>query len=123
MWDEDMEYNVVQRLVTIRGSIMPGTSLIPTITSATDLSATVDEPFTYQIQATQSPTIYSTVGLPTSLTLDPVTGIITGTLRDSGQILFQVNATNAIGTGSAIVTVTTRAVWVTPTGSPWMVGI
>lgn len=82
---------------------------IPVITNDT-IMVTNGTPITpYQIVATNNPTSYG-IGmfpLPTGLSLDTITGIITGT--PSGIVTAQftgVNATNCAGTGNGLLTFT-----------------
>ena len=99
----------------------------PEIVSVADVTATVGEPFLYQIRALNDPTSYGATNLPAGLVLNTTTGNITGTPTTAGQTSFTVTATNAIGTGSLIVVITTAAgwtsnVWLSDTGVPWFVG-
>ena len=73
----------------------------PAITSADSAGGTYGEPFSYQIVATESPTTYVATGLPSGLTLDPVTGLISGTLNAAGLHAIQLGASNPTGTGTA----------------------
>ena len=65
------------------------------------LSATVGQPFSYQLDATNKPTPYQINGLPAGVTYDPKTGLIHGLFANAAKILLQIQATNASGTGSA----------------------
>lgn len=67
----------------------------------TPLSATVGQPFSYQLDATNKPTSYQISGLPAGVTYDPKMGLIHGLFANAAKILLQVQATNASGTGSA----------------------
>lgn len=58
----------------------------------------------YQINASGSPTSYSAVGLPLGLSIDPATGIISGTASTTGVWSVLLTATNANGT-SVLTTV------------------
>ena len=81
----------------------------PVITSATSVTAQQSEPFVYQITATHSPTSFSATGLPSGLTLNTATGLITGAPLASGQQTFTVGATNLTGTGTQGVVITMAA--------------
>ena len=78
---------------------MPGAPVVNV--PSTLLSATVGQPFSYQLDATNKPTSYQISGLPAGVTYDPKTGLIHGLFANAAKILLQVQATNASGTGSA----------------------
>jgi hypothetical protein len=80
----------------------------PVITSATSASATVNEPFSYQITATQGPTSYGASGLPAGVTVDTSTGLISGTPLVAGTSVVTISASNAIGTGTDTLTLSTE---------------
>jgi autotransporter-associated beta strand protein len=73
----------------------------PEISSATTAAATIGVPFSYTINASASPSIYSASGLPAGLSINTSTGIISGTPTAIGQSLVTLGATNASGTGTA----------------------
>jgi len=79
----------------------------PVVTSATT-NATVGTAFSYQIQATESPTSYGiTPALPAGLNLNTTTGLITGTPRSSAaQFNYTISASNEGGTGQGTLTLT-----------------
>lgn len=83
---------------------------LPVITSATTATGTYGVAFTYQITATNSPTSYGAVGtLPTGLSLDSGTGIISGTPTTPGVVHFVITATNAYGSGSSYLSISIGA--------------
>jgi len=59
--------------------------------------------FTYQINASGSPVSYSTSALPTNFSLNATTGLITGNPTSPGVYDIAITATNANGSGSAIL--------------------
>ena len=63
----------------------------------------------YTITATQSPTSFAATNLPAGLSLNPVTGVISGLPSVDGTFQVPISATNAQGTGSATLTVVTTA--------------
>jgi hypothetical protein len=78
----------------------------PSITSASTASGTVGTSFSYQITATNSPTSYGAPGLPTGLTVNTSSGLISGTPTQSGTFSVTLSAVNGTGTGTAILTLT-----------------
>lgn len=81
----------------------------PVITSSLTANGATGTSFTYQIVASQSPTSYSAIGLPSGLTLNPSTGLISGTPAAAATTNVTINATNAAGTGSATLVITIAA--------------
>ena len=78
----------------------------PAITSASSANGTVGTAFSYQIVATNSPTSYGATGLPSGLTVNSGTGLISGTPTAAGTSTVTLSATNATGTGGATLTLT-----------------
>ena len=78
---------------------------IPTIISNPNPQALLGQNFTYQIVTANGATNFSASNLPTGLSLNTNTGIITGTISTLGSQTFTVSATDSIGTSSAIVVV------------------
>ena len=75
---------------------------IPVVGSPPLGTAIVGLPFNYQIEASGQPTSYSASGLPPGFTIDPQTGLITGTPTSAniGIYVITVTATNAEGTSA-----------------------
>ena len=86
----------------------------PAITGNLSVTATSGAPFSYQIAATNYPTSYGASGLPAGLSIDPATGLISGTATASGTSTVSISAANIGGTASASLNITiqtTFAAW------------
>ncbi len=82
-------------------------TVAPIITSPGAAVGVMGSPFaTYLIAATGVPTSYSATGLPTGLTLNPLTGAINGTPTVSGIFVVTLTATNGAGSTSSTLTIT-----------------
>jgi GH25 family lysozyme M1 (1,4-beta-N-acetylmuramidase) len=93
-------------------NILPATSLV--ITSSTVVSTEGGQTLAYQIIATNSPTSYSATGLPAGLTIDSVTGLISGVPTTVGTFNVMITVSNAAGgspTGSTNGTAMTTVVF------------
>ena len=80
----------------------------PSITSPGTASGSTGKSFSYQITATNNPTSYSSTTLPSGLTLNATTGRISGIPTTPGTFNVTIRATNATGTGSAMLVITIR---------------
>ena len=78
----------------------------PVITSSGTATGTTGVAFSYQIAATNSPTSFNATGLPTGLTINTGTGLISGTPTAVGVSNVSLSATNAGGTGTLTLTLT-----------------
>ncbi len=76
----------------------------PIITSAGTASGGLSQPFSYQITANNFPTSFGAAGLPSGLSVNTTTGLISGAPIAIGVFNVVVNATNSIGTGSRALT-------------------
>ncbi|HEY8901901.1 MAG TPA: putative Ig domain-containing protein [Chthoniobacterales bacterium] len=79
----------------------------PTITSA--LTAFVGSGYSYTLSTTNLPTSLGVENLPTGVTFDPTTGVISGTPKTSGATDITITADNAIGQSTATVRLVTIA--------------
>ena len=78
----------------------------PVITSRTTDVATTGTPYTYTIAASNSPTSFSATSLPPGLTVNPGTGVISGTPTAVGISSILLSARNSGGTGQGTLTLT-----------------
>ena len=78
----------------------------PVITSPNTAGGAAGFSFSYQIVATNNPTLYGATGLPPGVTLNTATGLISGTPTANGVFSATVSATNATATTSLPVTIT-----------------
>lgn len=81
-----------------------GSSPVPVISGAVSTTATVGQAFSYQTQASESPFSYSASGLPAGLSINTMTGLISGTPSSAGTYTVKLGATNSSGTGSSVLT-------------------
>ena len=88
-------------------SIAPSRSTVPMINYPRITGATPGRPFLFRIPASGSGDLtYAARNLPAGLTLDPKTGIVTGSLAQEGRTDVQVSVKAADGkTASAVITI------------------
>lgn len=75
----------------------------PVITGPASAIAVIDRAFAVQIQASNFPTAYACSGLPAGLSLDPATGVISGTATASFAGSIPVAASNLAGSGTGVM--------------------
>ena len=80
--------------------------LAPVISSNSTATGTTGAAFSYTITASNTPASYSATGLPSGLSINTSTGVITGTPTASSTSSVAINATNAGGTGTKTLTIT-----------------
>jgi hypothetical protein len=88
------------------------TGSAPVITSSAMATGTVGSPFSYQITATNTPTSFGATSLPSPLTVNTSTGLISGTPTATSIGTVGLSATNSFGTGTQNLSLT-----INPTGS------
>lgn len=101
--------------------------ITPVITSQSTGNGEIGAPFTYQITASHSPTSYTASGLPSGLTVNATTGLISGSPTLLGNFSVNLRATNSSGTGNAAlalviaqrITVTSNATAPATQGMPF----
>ncbi len=94
---------------------------LPVINSALTVAGTAGSPFGYQITATNNPTSYNAIGLPAGLSVNTISGLISGTPTVTGTSSVTLSASNAGGTGTTLLTLnsipasfaTWKAAWFT----------
>jgi hypothetical protein len=84
-------------------AVLSVTPVPPQITSPLTASATQGLPFQYTIQATHTPSSFGAMYLPAGVTLDPVSGVISGTPLESGLFGSVLSAVNSCANGTAIL--------------------
>lgn len=103
-------FNVILTATNIAYTSNPATLVLqvtqlPVITSSLTATATYNVAFSYQITTSgyPSPTSYTATNLPSGLSVNTSTGLISGTLNMSysAPFIVLISATNAIGTTSA----------------------
>jgi len=69
----------------------------PTLTSDKNASGVVENPFSYSIEAVNSPTYFGATGLPPGLSVNTATGRISGATTQAGSFVVNLTAGNANG--------------------------
>lgn len=78
---------------------------VPVVTVPALQSLTLGDAVNFQITASNSPTSYSAVSLPSGVTVDATTGLVTGSPATAGVYFPTIRATNANGTGQETLTI------------------
>jgi hypothetical protein len=92
-------------------------SATPVISSTLIASSTYGNSFSYQITASNDPTSFNATGFPSELSIDTVTGILSGTPTVVGTYTISITATNGGGTSiaaSLVFTIAPKTVTLTP---------
>lgn len=80
------------------------TGFLPSITSGLTANGTTGTPFSYNITATNTPDLYTASPLPSGLSINATTGLISGTPTSNGTFNVVLGARNPAGVGSANLT-------------------
>lgn len=81
----------------------------PAITSALTTTGTSGSAFSYTITANNNPNSYNATGLPSGLSVDTATGVISGTATASGTFSAAISAINWGGTVRSTLTLTIQS--------------
>ena len=82
---------------------------LPQIVGANTATATSGSSFYFGVTANVANATFAASGLPTGLTIDPITGIISGTTSQVGVFVVTLTATNAAGTTTSTLTLYVNA--------------
>jgi uncharacterized repeat protein (TIGR03803 family) len=85
---------------------IPSTATPVAITSSTTATGVLNTPFSYTITGSNSPTSFAAIGLPSGLTLNASTGVITGSPAAAGTYAVTIIAENPLSTGTATLGLT-----------------
>lgn len=83
--------------------------IAPVITSALTANGTTGSTFSYQIVAANNPTSFSASNLPSGLSVNTTTGLISGTSAQTGTFNILMAASNSGGAGNATLVLTVQA--------------
>ena len=92
--------------VTAFGGVAIGEDLLPAITSTLTASGTYNDAFSYTITGSNTPTSFTSTTLPSGLTLNGTTGVISGTAGATGTFNVDITATNAAGSDTKTLVIT-----------------
>ena len=100
-------FNVTISAINALGSSTATLTLIvhpyvypPTITSSLTATGTSGAAFSYTITATNNPTSFNATGLPSGLSINASSGVISGTMAAMGTFYCTISATNSGGSDS-----------------------
>jgi hypothetical protein len=88
----------------------------PVVTSAATYGVDAGAAASYTITASNSPTSFSASGLPSGLSVNTSTGVISGSTHQTGVFNVTIGASNAWGSGSKLLVLTIRGPAVTLSG-------
>ncbi|MEQ4724350.1 putative Ig domain-containing protein [Nonomuraea sp. B19D2] len=88
---------------------MPQPSGPPALSVPTTAYGNAARPFRLVVRATGDPVRFTATGLPDGLSLDPRTGLLSGTPATAGEYSIRLTAENAKGSGTAALALTVAA--------------
>lgn len=91
----------------------------PVIISPSETLAVIDEPFEFQVETLGDPIAFSAEGLPTGLSIDSATGLITGVPTVIENATVAISASNANGSADAVLTISVTASFIDALDSPF----
>ena len=92
-------------------------STVPVVTAGPSAQGIVDQPFSFTVTVSNSPVSYSATGLPPGLSINTVTGVISGTPTVTGISNVVVTVTNGLGSTDFALQIDIRTAS-TPTPAP-----
>ncbi len=107
------------RAVFPANRVYQATSVAPAITSPIADVALVGGPYHYRITAAPTAWSYGASGLPPGLSLDPATGVISGTPVAPGSYSIFLTAVNAQGTGAELLNLSVISTGAAPVPERW----
>lgn len=82
---------------------------IPSISSAGQTSGSLGTPFSFTVTASLLPTYFAATGLPPGLSINPSSGLISGTPTTAGTYTVKVTAGNSAGSTTSTLVITVSA--------------
>lgn len=89
---------------TVHGT--PGSDGPPGINSPLSASVIIGDSFSYTITATREPELFGAEGLPAGLSVDPQSGLISGTASEAGVFNVLISAANTAGSDEKTLVLT-----------------
>jgi len=95
---------------------VPASTVTPLFTSPAVASGGTGADFAFQVSTAEGTSTYSATGLPPGLSIDPASGLISGTPTQPGTYTVTVTATNNAGSSSQTITLTLSGNALAPDG-------